>query len=51
MTNASFFSILTLLADHKQFDPPQGWYLINSATLGFTKLEILRDQFYRWCLF
>ena len=48
MTNtAFFFSILMLLADNDWFDSPQFWYAINSTTLGFTKLEILRVQFYR----
>ena len=31
--------------------PKQFWHLINSATSELTKLEILRGQFYRYCLF
>ena len=38
-----------LFADNKSFDPPQGWYVIDLATLGFTKFEIFRFDFLRGC--
>ena len=34
------FYILVLFTDNKWFDPPWSWYLINLATIVFTKFEI-----------
>ena len=50
MTNTSFFSILMPFTNNKWFNPPWSWYLINLATLLFTKFEIFRHPSICQCL-